>query len=409
MMEMKKMKKIMILGAGIYQVSLIRTARRMGLYTIVVSIPGEYPGFAWADKIYHVDTRNKEEILNIARNEKISGICTAGTDVAVTAIGYVCEKLGLAGLSEKAAACVTDKALMKAAFARGGVSSAQYRKVHSLEEAKKAAEEIGFPVVVKCVDSSGSRGITIVENPAGLPQAFINAGRGSRKDYAVVEKFLTGKEIGVDGIVQNGKIVFLAPHEKFLYYGDQITVPAGHGFPLDVSDETKAEILHQMQLAVSAAGLDQCPFNADVIVNGNQVSLVEIGGRTGATCIPELISLYYGFDLYEKIIQNAMGLPLEWIENDSRVPCMAKLLMSPVNGTITWIDNAKLQKIRKNGMEVELDFSVGHSVEKMHNGTDRIGHVIAKTGSESEFQKILDRVYSCIFVNGQSLEELWKK
>ena len=48
----------MILGAGIYQVPLIRTARRMGLYTIVVSIPGDYPGFALADKIYELNTRD---------------------------------------------------------------------------------------------------------------------------------------------------------------------------------------------------------------------------------------------------------------------------------------------------------------------------------------------------------------
>ena len=60
------MKKIMILGAGIYQVPLIRTARRMGLYTIVVSIPGDYPGFALADKIYELNTRDKEAILAAA-------------------------------------------------------------------------------------------------------------------------------------------------------------------------------------------------------------------------------------------------------------------------------------------------------------------------------------------------------
>ena len=56
----------MILGAGIYQVPLIRTARRMGLYTIVVSIPGASPGFALADNIYELNTRDKEAILEAA-------------------------------------------------------------------------------------------------------------------------------------------------------------------------------------------------------------------------------------------------------------------------------------------------------------------------------------------------------
>lgn len=404
----KESKKIMILGAGIYQVPLIRAARKMGLYTIVVSIPGEYPGFALADQIYHVDTRNKEEILRIARKEKISGICTAGTDVAVASVGYVCERMGLAGLSEKAAACVTDKALMKSAFVRGHVSTAPYREVHFREEAEKAAEEIGYPVVVKRVDSSGSRGITIVEKPEDLKKAFLNAAQDSQRDYVIVEKFLTGEEIGVDGVVQNGKIVFLAPHKKYLYRCGQTTVPAGHGFPLQISEEAEEEIRHQMQLAVNAVGLDRCSFNADVICDGNQVSLLEIGGRTGATCIPELISLHYGIDFYEKIIQNALGLPLVFPEK-RRMPCMAKLLMSPVDGRITEIREKELQHIRESGAEVVIDFQMGHPVQKMQNGTDRIGHVIAETDSETEFQKVLDMVYSCIDINGQSLEELWKK
>ena len=60
----------MILGTGIYQVPLIRTARRMGLYTIVVSIPGDYPGFALADKIYELNTRDKEAILAAAEKDR---------------------------------------------------------------------------------------------------------------------------------------------------------------------------------------------------------------------------------------------------------------------------------------------------------------------------------------------------
>ena len=62
------MKKIMILGAGIYQVPLIETAKKMGLYTIVVSIPGNYPGFAIADKVYYENTVDDEKILEIAQN-----------------------------------------------------------------------------------------------------------------------------------------------------------------------------------------------------------------------------------------------------------------------------------------------------------------------------------------------------
>ena len=204
----------MILGAGIYQVPLIRTARRMGLYTIVVSIPGDYPGFALADKIYELNTRDKEAILAAAEKEQIDGICTSGTDVAVSTIGYVCEKMHLSGIPYEAAEILTDKAKMKDAFRQGGVSAADGMWVRSAEEAQKAAEQLGYPVVVKRVDSSGSRGITVVEHSGQIEEAYENARNGSARDYVLVEKFLRGTEIGVDGFVQNHKLVFLAPHTK---------------------------------------------------------------------------------------------------------------------------------------------------------------------------------------------------
>ncbi len=403
------MKKIMILGASIYQVPLIRTAKRLGLYTIVASIPGEYPGFALADKVYYINTVDKEAILQVAQEEKIDGICTTGTDVAVATIGYVCERMGLAGVSEAAAIRATDKAVMKEAFQAGGVSASRFRKVKTTEELYAAADEIGLPVVVKRVDSSGSRGITIVKKREDLEAAFHNALERSYKDYALVEERLGGTEIGVDGVVQNGKLLFLAPHEKFVYRSPKITIPEGHGFPYRGSQKVLQEIQKQMQLAVAALGLDNCSVNADVFVDGDQVSVIEIGGRTGATCIPELISMYYGFDFYEKILLNALGIALDFTPEKEGVPCMAKLLMSPVNGTITAIHAWGLDKIRENGTVVALDFPIGHAVEAMENGTTRIGHVVAEADSVEALDRIVSRVYSCIEVDGVSLEELWRK
>ena len=107
------MKKLMIMGAVIYQVPLIRKAREMGIYTIAVSIPGNYPGFAVADEVCHINTVDYEAVLKVAREKQIDGIVTAGTDVAVITIGKVCDELGLKGLSFEAARIASDKMLMK--------------------------------------------------------------------------------------------------------------------------------------------------------------------------------------------------------------------------------------------------------------------------------------------------------
>lgn len=404
------MKKIMILGAGTYQVPLIKTARRMGLYTIVVSIPGDYRGFELADKIYELDTRDREGILAAARAEQVDGICTSGTDVAVSTIGYVCEQMGLSGIPLKAAEILTDKALMKEAFLKGGVSVSKGRRVYSEQEAEEAAAQLGYPVVVKRVDSSGSRGITVVREASGIAEAYRHANEKSSRNYVLVEGFLSGTEIGVDGFVQNGKLVFLAPHGKFVYRGANTTVPVGHEFPYHCSEAVYREIERQMQLAVTAAGADQCSVNADVFVDGEQVSIIEMGGRTGATCIPELISSYYGFDFYEKMIRSALGEKVEFPEVQKKgTPCMAKLLMSLVSGVITGLDMERIRELGSNGVTVAIDFQVGHRVFAMSDGTDRIGHVIASVEEESRLDELISQVRSCIEIDGRSLEDIWKK
>lgn len=404
------MKKIMILGAGIYQVPLIRAAQKMGLYTIVSSIPGDYPGFALADKVYYINTTDHEAILDICRQEMISGICTTGTDVAVSTIGYVCEHMNLNGISWKSSRNVTDKALMKECFKKGNVNTAAFHRVETYEQAESAAERIGYPVVLKRVDSSGSRGIMTVDTPYQLPKAYANASKDSSKKYILVEEKINGIEIGVDGIVQNGELVFFAPHEKTVYRAGKITIPVGHSFPFHGSADLIEEIHHQTTLAVKALELNNCAINADVFVDkfNGRVSIIEMGGRTGATCIPELISLYYGFDFYQKILFNALGQFSDFTPAHNPVPCESRLLMSPVHGTITDIDMKTLQNLKKEHIQICLDYPVGHSVEQMINGTTRIGHVVAPVYDNFSFNKLLHTVYSCIYVDNVSLSEIWE-
>ena len=392
---MENKKKIMIMGAGIYQVPLIKKAKDMGLTTLVVSIPGKYPGIELADQFIPLDTRDKEGILACAIENNICGICTTGTDVAVQSIGYVNEQMHLSGISYEAAKKVTDKLKMKEAFAEHDVSTARFAKVTTYKEAKEAAENIGYPVIVKIVDSSGSRGVIRVNAQDELESAYKKASDITRKEYLLVEEYIEAREIGVDAFVgENGLEVFL-PHEKFTYTVGGVTVPMGHAFPFEENEVLLSELKKQIALAVQALGIKNCPINADVFIKGDKVWIIEVGGRTGATCIPELISMYKGYNWYEKILRVAMGECVDFHSEEAN-PCMAKLLFVEEDGIITDIEESVIDTLRLEGMEVQLDYCVGDHVESMKNATDRVGHVIMAGRDEAALDRHMQSLQRAI-------------
>lgn len=402
------MRKLLVLGAGVYQAPLIKKAKELGLYTIAASYAGNYPGLSLADEVWEVDTTDARRLAALSKEAHISGVCTSGTDVAIISLGTICEELGLPGVSLACARTVTDKALMKRAFLDSQVATPEAFPAASPEEALDIFRKLSPPVVIKAVDSSGSRGITRVDSEKELPAAWQAAKNVTKKDYVLVERFIEAEEIGVDGFISNGKISFLLPHGKFTHTADGITLPEGHCFPYCCTPELEREILLQTEHAIAAAGMDNCAVNADVLVRDGHAYILEIGARAGATCIPELISTYCGFDYYKQMICQALGEAPDFTVKSQR-PCMAKLLFSGCDGVLTDIDKSQLHELRRRCIALSLDYPVGTHVEKVENGTSRIGHVILETADKQELDEMMSRVRQTIKVNGVDLETLWNK
>ncbi len=367
----------------------------------MVSVPGNYPGFAFGDKIYYEDTRDYEKILEIARNEQIDGIVTTGTDVAVE----VCDALGLSGLSFEAGKTATDKMLMKQKYEEYGVRTARYRRIslmgaekekqqdsHSrfenqdkdskfIEYLEKELEGLQFPLIFKAVDTSGSRGIVKAEDSSKFVEAYRAVRENTRKDYFIVEEFLEGEEFGAQSFVCRGEVQFILPHGDYVFQGDT-GVPIGHWAPYELEQSVIEDAKEQLQKAVKAMGLDNCALNADFILSGGKPYVLEIGGRAGATCLTELVSLYYGYNYYEKIIQAALGLPVDFA-SEKACPNVGMLLRSENTGVIQEIVNRN-DREDKQIVEIQFDYQVGDEVQAFRVGPHRIGHVVVQADTLEE-------------------------
>lgn len=383
-------KKVIILGAGIYQVPLIKKARENGLYTVVCSIPGRYPGFRFADKVYYVDTTDKIKMLEIAKNEHISAILTTGTDSAVRTVGYVCQKLGLTGINALSAKWATDKYLMKQRFAAAGVRTAPFYRISNLEQAEKACDQLGFPVIFKCVDKSGSRGIIKINDVDKIESAFRYCMSCTERSYILIERFINGSEIGLDGYIdRESGTRFFIPHNKILYNNGYTNVPIGHILPFQCSTVVWNDLMYQAEKAVDSLELDKSFFNMDILISEGKSYILEIGARAGGTCIPELLSLYLSCDYYQMMLDNALGgkIPLQLPVTVTHA-CISKIIVSKKAGTLKSVFLPV--KDLHSGEQISLDYQIGERIPKFKTGTDRIGQIILSADNESNtFERLL--------------------
>jgi biotin carboxylase len=387
------MSNVMILGAGVMQVPLIRKVKEMGHKAVVVGSAGPYPGIPLADQLYLQDFTDSLEVLRIAREEHIDGICTSGVDLPVRTLAVVSESLGLPGIPSEAGKIVTDKLLMKECLIRHGVRTAPYIKATTLEDGYRAFDELVGPVIFKAVDSQGSRGIVKVETRDRVEYAHGCIRAATKLNHYIVEEFIEGREFGAQAFAVNGKLQFVLAHGDYVFYGDT-GVPIGHFVPLEWGADFQRDCVRQLERCVDAAGLQTCAINADFILRGDSVYVLEIAARCGATMLAETVSIFYGIDYYEQIVRACLGQTTDFSLRPGGMPNATRTLFSETAGVITSIlnDNPPDPDI----VEIHFDQPVGARVNRFQLGIDRIGHVIVKGRSLDDVEKKLDLTLSRI-------------
>ena len=388
------MKKLMILGASAPQVQLIKAAKGLGYKTVVCSIPGNYPGFAAADETAYADISDPKAVLAAAREFHVDGIATCCLDTGVRALGYACEKLGLVGLSERAAVCSADKWSMKNAFMAAGVNTARFRKVTDRDSLARALEELTLPVILKAVDLQGSKGIYICPT---AEDAFGNFGKvmaATRQDHCIAEEYIVGTELGAQAFVYRGEVLFVLPHGDNTYMSGT-AVPIGHYVPIDAPAAVIAAAEEQVRLAIAAIGLDNCAVNVDLIEKDGKVYVIELTGRAGATCLPELVSIYYGLNYYEMIAAMAAGDDPQALfdrRQDGHVANASRMLLSEKSGTVKRITD----NVVRDGSVYDLSVIVkpGDRVEKFTNAKDRLGQIIVQGPTAEDCFRRIEQIQS---------------
>ena len=168
--------------------------------------------------------------------------------------------------------------------------------------------EITYPIIVKPVDRSGSRGITKLTTPEGLEEAIESAKIQGFDKHALVEEFATGQEYSVEFISWQGEHHFLAMTKKYTT-GAPHFIETAHLEPAPISNEKLEEVKNVVIHALNSLEIQNGASHSELkISKDGRIAIIEIGGRMGGDCIgSNLVELSTGIDFVKAVIQVALG------------------------------------------------------------------------------------------------------
>jgi formate-dependent phosphoribosylglycinamide formyltransferase (GAR transformylase) len=226
-------KRLMILGAGPWQLPLIQKAVARGLWAITVdNVPGNV-GHTASQQFVECSTTDAAGVLDWARRLRIDGIVTMASDVAVPTLGHVADALGLPGCPAAVARTLTNKTIFRRFQAeRGDLQVPAFVVGHQFDDVfARLSTAFTPPVLFKPADSSGSRGLTRVEalDHKSCRAAFERALRFSRCGLVCAESFVEGIDVSGDGMLRSGGWQGVFTRKRSNAY-----VPYGHELPTDL-------------------------------------------------------------------------------------------------------------------------------------------------------------------------------
>ena len=371
-------KKLLVLGAGILQISIIKKARDMGYFVVAADGDSRACGLSYADKGVVVNITSEEDMLRVARDEKIDGVIHPCSEVAMNVMGRINDELGLSGISKEQAIRATNKHLMREAFEIGNAPSPLSMCYENVEVAWDSfCTDFQGACILKPSRNSGSRGIAKIPVDISMEEfakLFAISKSESRDRSVMLEKFIEGPEFSIEIIVWDGHVNVLTVTDKKTT-GAPHFVELGHNQPSCYSKDDVEKLKSAAVAGVMALGVNNCACHAEAKIMDGKAYLMEIGARLGGDFIStELTHLSTGIDMVAAAIDCALGVaPDLSIKEKPKGACIRYFCPKP--GKLVSISNLEAlddPRVYQKKIYVQL----GNIIPEVTSSHCRSGHVI---------------------------------
>ncbi|MCD4734962.1 MAG: ATP-grasp domain-containing protein, partial [Bacteroidales bacterium] len=233
-----KQKKILLLGGIRYLIPVIKTAQELGHYVITCDNVPDNIAHKFSDEFHNVSIIDKEAVLKLAKQLKIGGIMSFAVDPGVITAAYVAENLGLPGCHYKSVIILQDKALFRQFLTKHNFTVPTAKGFSNKQVTDDDLSQFHFPVIVKPVDSAGSKGVTRVDNKYELKSAIKIALSKSISGLFIIEDFIEQKGFSsdTDCFSINGKMKFYSfSNQRFDKRAANPYTPSAYSWPSTIS------------------------------------------------------------------------------------------------------------------------------------------------------------------------------
>jgi biotin carboxylase len=304
---MTKKKKIAIIGASYLQLPLVEKANSLGHETYCFAYLEGAICKDYCTKFFPVSIIEKEEITEICRSLNIDAVLSIASDLAVASVNYVAHKMGLIGNDPESTTITTNKYEMKRVLKEKNISTAKFEILRTETDLQKVSK-FQYPIIVKPVDRSGSMGVSKLTSGRQLLEAFQKAIEASLSNEVIVEEFISGIEVSIEAISQNGIHSLLAITDKVTTNAPHF-VELEHHQPTSLNETIQGKIRVLIPKALDVLQIENGASHSELIItSNNEIFINEIGARMGGDFIgSDLVELSTGFDYLKGVLDVSLG------------------------------------------------------------------------------------------------------
>lgn len=393
-------KKILIIGGGMMQIPLIQQCNDMSLYTIVIDGNPNAEGYQYADEKIVADIISPELVIqSLDSKEKYDAVITAGTDFSTT-VAEVANAFSLPGIPIEVARRAKDKILMRQCFSENNVLQPQFFPAETVEQGKKGAKTIGYPVVAKPADSMGARGVRCCYSEQELLDWFPQAIHYSPSSRVIIEQYIAGRELSLDALIYRGHIMIHGIADRIIDKPPYF-VEFGHILPSQEGEEILKQAKTEFIKAIRAIGIENGAAKGDIRINENGAFIGEVAARLSGGFMSGYTYPYAsGVNLLEGAIKIALGedpSPLQPTQNlvsyEHYIPAKPGIVQE-----ITGVAEALAIPEVKN---IFLHCKQGDKIVTPKNNVEKPGNVIITAKDWPSAEKIMQEVLAMIHIKSR--------